>query len=81
MIVCNRHWNEFYSKADFEVLFNAGISHLRVPFGYWLVDVNEDEPFPPPPASDEEGMRKYLLRTVQWAEEVGLKVSPGLFQP
>ena len=57
-----------------EELANAGISHLRIPFGYWLVDVTDDEPFPAPPATDEEGQRKYLLRMLQWAEEVGLKV-------
>jgi len=37
-----RHWDEFYQRGDLEALYQSGISHLRVPVGYWLVDVAED---------------------------------------
>ena len=69
-----RHWNEFYQFADLLKLTTAGISHIRIPYGYWLVDVEPGEPFPAPPSSDSEGQRFYLKRMLQWAEQAGLKV-------
>ena len=39
-----------------------------------MFDVADDEPFPAPPQSDEEGQRFYLKRLLQWAESVGIKV-------
>ena len=52
----------------------AGITHIRIPIGYWLVDVSEEEPFPPPAASDDEGQRYYLKRLLGWANNLELKV-------
>ena len=57
------------------MLYDSGISHIRIPVGYWIVDVQSDEPFPPPPATDDEGQRFYLKRLMKWAEQIGLKVS------
>ena len=73
LCVC-RHWDEFYSQNDLSILSAAGITHLRIPIGYWLVDVLETEPFPPPPANDDEGQRFYLKRLLGWADTLGLKV-------
>ena len=71
----SRHWNTFYTEDDLFKLADVGISHLRIPVGYWLVDVNEDEePFPQPPSNDEEGQRFYLKRFLRWAETFDLKV-------
>ena len=48
---------------------------MRIPVGYWLVDVIEDEePFPSPPKNDNEGQRFYLKRVLRWAENFDLKV-------
>ena len=69
-----RHWDEFYSRSDLEDLANTGISHVRIPVGYWLVDVIPGEPFPDPPATDNDGMRFYLKRIIGWCDELGLKV-------
>ncbi len=52
-----RHWDEFYQRGDLEALYQSGISHLRVPVGYWPVDVAEGEPFPAPPETDNDGQR------------------------
>ena len=38
------------------------------------MDVLETEPFPTPPANDEEGQRFYLKRLLGWAQDLGLKV-------
>merc|ERR1711997_135205 len=66
-----RHWNEFYQQSDIEALAEVGISHIRIPYGYWLVDVAEGEPFPTPPSNDTDGQRFYLKRMIQWAEQSG----------
>lgn len=70
----NRHWDEFYQKSDLEILASVGISHIRIPYGHWFFDVSEDEPYPPSPQNDEEGMRFYLKRMIGWADELGIKV-------
>ena len=57
-----RHWDTFYTRGDLEILYESGISHLRIPVGYWMVDVAEGEPFPPPVDSDESGMRLDWLK-------------------
>ena len=42
------HWDTFVTKTDLEDLVLAGISHVRIPVGYWYWDVEEGEPFPTP---------------------------------
>ena len=74
MILSSRHWNEFYELNDLQILASVGISHIRIPYGYWMFDVESDEPFPEPSQNDEEGMRFYLKRMLTWAESVGIKV-------
>ena len=74
MILSCRHWNEFYELNDLQILASVGISHIRIPYGYWMFDVESDEPFPEPSQNDEEGMRFYLKRMLTWAESVGIKV-------
>ena len=69
-----RLWDEFYTEEDIQTLAANGISHLRIPVGYWIWDVADGEPFPPPPASDDDGQRFYLKRLLKWAENAGLKV-------
>ena len=70
----NRHWDTFYSQQDLETLYNSGISHLRIPVGHWLVDVQAGEPYPTPPATDNDGQRFYLKRLMIWADQIGLRV-------
>ena len=69
-----RLWDEFYTEEDIQTFAANGISHLRIPVGYWIWDVSDDEPFPPPPANDDEAQRFYLKRLLKWAENAGLKV-------
>ena len=66
-------WNEYFfqngesfeeivSEEDIKTFAANGISHLRIPVAYWIWDVSDDEPFPPPPANDDEAQRFYLKR-------------------
>jgi len=68
-----KHWDEFYQLNDLQILASVGISHIRIPYGYWMFSVTPDDPFPTPPQNDNEGMRFYLKRMLMWAESVGIK--------
>ena len=70
----NRHWNEFITQEDLYKLAFSGITHLRIPLGYWIFNVEENEPFPDPPKNDNHGQRFYLKRLIKWADQLGLKV-------
>lgn len=57
------------TKDDLKTLKDAGVEHLRVPVGYWLMGqeyIKEDETYLP-------GGYPYLLRLLGWCKELGLK--------
>ena len=31
------HWDTFVTKEDFEKVGSAGVTHIRIPVGYWSV--------------------------------------------
>ena len=31
----SRHWDTFVTKEDFEKISTAGVTHVRIPVGYW----------------------------------------------
>ena len=61
------HWSSFFSRDDFEDMVAAGLNTVRIPLGYWAVDVNDYEPY-------VSGQYPYLIRAVNWASELGMKV-------
>jgi len=69
------HWSTFVMRSHFEELVAAGISHVRIPVGYWYWDVEEGEPFPAPNMDDtsSESPLFYLKRALTWMDELGLK--------
>lgn len=62
-----RHWDDFITRDDFEDMASAGLNAVRIPIGYWAVDVRDDEPY-------VDGQYPYLIQAVQWAHETGLQV-------
>merc|ERR1711892_480557 len=46
------HWDTFVTKEDFMKISAAGVTHVRIPVGYWYWDVEDGEPFPPPNTND-----------------------------
>lgn len=69
-----RHWDTFLTYQDLETLQTNGVTHLRIPMGYWIrnndldtTEDNNDEPFIP-------GGWKYFVRACQWARELNLTV-------
>jgi glucan 1,3-beta-glucosidase len=61
-----RH-STFLGRDDFEDMKSAGLNAIRIPVGYWAVDLQDDEPY-------VAGQYPYLIQAVQWAHEVGLQV-------
>jgi len=45
----------------------AGLTHIRIPIGYWAIDVSGGEPY-------IQGSLLYLIEAVAWAKEFGLEV-------
>ena len=37
------HWKTWVSQEDIQRLYNAGITHLRIPVGYWYWNHTADE--------------------------------------
>ena len=69
------HWDSFVTKTDLEDLVKAGISHVRIPVGYWYWDVAAGEPFPTPNmnVTDPTSPLFYLKRALVWMDELGLQ--------
>jgi len=69
------HWSTFVTKSHMEELVAAGISHVRIPVGYWYWDVEEGEPFPDSNLDDNDAESPlfYLKRALMWMDELGLQ--------
>lgn len=61
-----RH-SDFITRDDFEDMNLAGLNAIRVPIGYWAVDVGDGEPY-------VAGQYPYLIQAVHWARELDLQV-------
>lgn len=46
---------------------NAGLNTVRIPLGYWMVDLKDYEPY-------VSGQYPYLIQAVQWAQQMGMQV-------
>ncbi|KAM0335666.1 hypothetical protein ACHAQA_000715 [Verticillium albo-atrum] len=43
-----KHWTEWFTEADLDLMESFGLNTLRIPLGYWMLEslVREDEHFP-----------------------------------
>lgn len=64
-----QHYATFITKADFQSIANAGLDHVRIPFGYWAVATYAGDPYV------SQVSWRYLLRAIEWARECGLRVN------
>ncbi|KAK4554533.1 hypothetical protein LTR86_008387 [Recurvomyces mirabilis] len=62
-----QHWKGFYSRNDFNDIRKAGLNTVRIPLGFWAVDILDREPY-------VSGQYPYLIQAVQWAREFNLSV-------
>ncbi|KAK4888461.1 hypothetical protein LTR27_012626 [Elasticomyces elasticus] len=61
------HWSSFYTRTDLQAIRAAGLNAVRIPIGYWAVDLEDYEPY-------VSGQYPYLIRAVQWTSSLGLSV-------
>lgn len=66
------HYATFITKSDFKAIKDAGLDHVRIPFGYWAVKVYEGDKFVP------QISWRYLLRAIEWCRQYGLRVNLDL---
>jgi glucan 1,3-beta-glucosidase len=59
--------SSFFTRDDLVDIKAAGLNAVRIPVGYWAVDVRADEPY-------VSGQYPYLIQAVQWAGELDLQV-------
>lgn len=66
------HWDNFVKREDLTFLKQNGVTHVRVPVGYWIMgDIREGEPW-------VNGGWEYFRRFVGWCREEGIEVWPDL---
>ncbi|KAK4684779.1 glucan 1,3-beta-glucosidase, partial [Tremellales sp. Uapishka_1] len=63
----NSHWDSYYTRDDLVDIQKVGLNAIRIPLGYWAIDLDAYEPY-------VSGQFPYLIRAVNWAQELGLSV-------
>lgn len=63
----SEHWSSFITEGDFSRIAQAGLSHVRIPVGYWAAAPIDGEPY-------VDGQLEYLDQAVSWAKANNLKV-------
>ncbi|KAF2848622.1 glycoside hydrolase family 5 protein [Plenodomus tracheiphilus IPT5] len=67
-----QHYSTFITKRTFSEIRAAGIDHVRFPFGYWIVQTYDDDPYLP------QVSWRYLLRGIEYCRQNGLRVNLDL---
>ncbi|CAG8461457.1 8455_t:CDS:2 [Ambispora leptoticha] len=67
-ITLNNHYATFVTEDDFAQMAKVGLNHVRIPLGFWAIEVVSGEPYVPKLSWD------YLLKGIGWARKYGLRV-------
>lgn len=67
-----KHYSAFITKSTFADIRNAGMDHVRFPFGYWMVQTYDGDPYIP------QISWRYLLRGIEYCRQNGLRVNLDL---
>lgn len=65
------HWDSWITEDDFKQIAKAGLTHVRLPIGYWAFETGPGEPY-------ISGQQPYLLAALDWAAKYGIKVNVDL---
>ncbi|KAL2822551.1 glycoside hydrolase superfamily [Aspergillus granulosus] len=63
----SEHWGSFITEGDFAQIAEAGLTHVRIPVGYWAAAPIDGEPY-------VDGQLEYLDQAVSWAAANNLQV-------
>ncbi|KAI1512601.1 glucan 1,3-beta-glucosidase precursor [Pyrenophora tritici-repentis] len=67
-----QHYAKFINKQTFAQIRDAGMDHVRIPFGYWMVQTYDDDVYVP------QVSWRYLLRGIEYCRQNGLRVNLDL---
>jgi glucan 1,3-beta-glucosidase len=67
-----KHYSAFITKKTFSDIRAAGMDHVRFPFGYWIVQTYDGDPYIP------QVSWRYLLRGIEYCRQNGLRVNLDL---
>ncbi|KAG6850605.1 hypothetical protein H0H93_011273 [Arthromyces matolae] len=60
------------TEQDFAAIAGAGLNYVRIPLGYWAIEVRDDEPFL------AQTSWTYFLKAIKWARKYGLRINLDL---
>jgi aryl-phospho-beta-D-glucosidase BglC (GH1 family) len=60
------HWEGYMTEEDLDRLKEWGVTHVRVPIGWWLVDYDPSDGF-------VHGGERYLFRLLAWLQQRGMR--------
>uniref|UniRef100_A0A7S1J9Y6 glucan 1,3-beta-glucosidase n=1 Tax=Eutreptiella gymnastica TaxID=73025 RepID=A0A7S1J9Y6_9EUGL len=60
------HWDTFLTEEELDNMHEFGITHVRIPVGYWIVDWKQEDGF-------VDGGLYYLNRSIAWLQRRGMK--------
>lgn len=66
------HYSTFITENSFKEIADAGLDHVRIPYGYWALKTYEGDQFL------AKVSWRYLLRSIEWARKYGLRVNLDL---
>ncbi|KAG6854911.1 hypothetical protein C0991_009734 [Blastosporella zonata] len=66
------HYNTFITEQDFAEIAGAGLNYVRIPLGYWAIEVHPGEPFLP------QTSWTYFLKAIKWARKYGIRINLDL---
>ncbi|USP79655.1 glycoside hydrolase family 5 protein [Curvularia clavata] len=67
-----KHYATFITRETFAKIREAGMDHVRFPFGYWIVQTYDDDVYVP------QVSWRYLLRGIEYCRQNGLRVNLDL---
>ncbi|KAF8656255.1 hypothetical protein AX16_002691 [Volvariella volvacea WC 439] len=73
--ILRNHWETWITEDDFIAIKAAGLTHVRIPLGYWSVPLTADDTnISTSPSPYIPGAWPYLLRGLNWARQHGIRV-------
>ncbi|CAA7267896.1 unnamed protein product [Cyclocybe aegerita] len=66
------HYKTFITEKDFAEIAGAGLNFIRIPIGFWIIEVRDEEPFLP------KVSWTYFLKAIKWARKYGLRINLDL---
>ena len=66
------HYSTFITEDDFRMIRDAGLDHVRIPYGYWAAMKLDGDPYL------YQVQWRYLLRAIEWCRKYGLRVNLDL---